>query len=220
MLEPVLPKIDYSRRYTVEEYFDIETRTGIRHEYYHGEIFPLEGPHAPPEMMAGATKKHNQLLRNVARALEDGLDERSCRVYTENVRTLVAAGMRHYLYPDVVVTCAEADERDELTVQFPVVILEVLSDSTESRDRGWKMEQFINVPSLMQYVLINQQRVLVESYTREQGRGWLRISYQAMSDEVPFPSLDVTVAVRDIYRRVQVPEFRLWRNPLPPVDGL
>ena len=218
LLDPAAPKTDYTRRCTVEEYFEIEARTGLRHEFCHGEIFPLDGPDTAPELMAGATKTHNQLLRNVARALKDTLGEDGpCRLYTENVRTLVV-GARHYLYPDVVVKCAAAEKRDELTVRQPVVILEVLSDSTEARGRGWKMEQFINIPSLMQYMLVNQQRVLVESYTRGPGRSWLRESYQALGDEVPFPALKVAITVRAIYRRVQVPEFRLRRNPPPPSE--
>ena len=216
LLDPAAPKIDYARRYTVEEYFEIEARTGLRHEYYEGEIFPLDGPDAPPGMMSGATRRHNDLVYNCRRALTERLRNSSCRAYAENVRTRVAETGK-YLFPDVVVTCAE-DDRDERSVMTPTVIVEVLSDSTELRDRDWKMEQYLLIPTLMQHVLINQYRVLVESYTRGAGQSWIRTSYDDRAALVPFPVLQFEVSVAELYESVQVPEFRLWGNPLPPSE--
>ena len=214
--DPPAPKIDYSRRYTVEEYFEIELRTGFRHEYYNGEIFPLDGPDVPPEMMAGATRRHNDLVYNCRRALTERLRNSGCRVYAENVRTRMARG-KEYAFPDIVVTC-DPNDRDERLVTSPNVIMEVLSDSTEARDRGWKMEQYFRISSLMQYVLISQGRVLIESYTRGEGETWIRAAFDDRGAFVPFPVLGLEVSVSELYEFVQVPEFRLWRNPEPPAE--
>lgn len=212
--DPSVPKIDYSRRYTAEEYIELEARTGIRHEFINGEIFPLDGPDVAPEMMAGATRRHNDLVYNCRRALTERLRGSDCHPYAENVRTRIS-DHGDYLFPDIVVTCAP-DDRDEQAVNEPSVIVEVLSASTEARDRGWKMEQYLRIPTLTQYVLINQGRVLVESYTRGVGRKWERESYDERTALVPFPALGIEVPVAELYEFVQVPEFRFWRNPEPP----
>ena len=216
LLDPAVPKIDYTRRYSVEEYVALQERTGLRHEYYHGEIFPLEGPDAAPEMMAGGTRRHNDLVYNCRRALTERLRGSECRVYAENVQTQVLEG-NHYLFPDVVVTC-EPEDRDERLVTTPTVVVEVLSNSTEGRDRGWKMEQYFTIPSLTQYVLINQGRVLVESFTRGTGRALVREPYVDRAALVPFPALNIEIPVAELYEFVAVGEFRLWRNPLPPAE--
>lgn len=144
---------DYQHRYTAEEYFALEERSDIRHEYYHGEIFPLDGP-ASTEGIAGGTKQHNRLIQNCAFGLRTGLRGRGCEIYAENVRLAIAAG-EQYNYPDVIVSCNPHDHNPR-TVHSPVLLMEVLSKSTEARDRGWKFEQCQLIPSLQQYVLVSQ----------------------------------------------------------------
>ena len=144
---------DYTRRYTVEEYFALEETSDIRHEYYHGEIFPLD----TPESRAGGTKRHNLLVQNCGLALRTALRGRGCAIFAENVRVAVDEN-EHYNYPDVVVSCAPADKADPRTVHQPVLIIEVLSASTEARDRGWKFQQYQQLASLQHYLLISQKR--------------------------------------------------------------
>lgn len=121
-LEPAAP--DYTCRYTVAEYVALEARAGLRHGFYHGEIFPLEGPDAAPAMMAGGTRRHNQLVQNCGHALDRRLTpDSSCLFYTESVRTAVDDG-QHYLYPDLVATCDPQDRGE--TITQPSLIIEVL----------------------------------------------------------------------------------------------
>ena len=108
----------YQRGYTVAEYFALEEQSDVRHEYYHGEIFPMEGADSP-EGMAGGTKHHNRLIQNCAFALRTGLLSGTCEVFTENVK-LALANDQHFNYPDVVVSCDPADD-DPRTVRTPVL---------------------------------------------------------------------------------------------------
>jgi len=128
---------DYTRHYTVEEYFALEEASDIRHEYYHGEVFPMDGP----EAMVGATFAHNTIKQNCVIALRLGLRGKGCRVFDENVRLCINTD-DHFTYPDVMVTCAPEDQLETRVVQHPSLLIEVLSDSTELRDRSWKLQQY------------------------------------------------------------------------------
>lgn len=192
--------------YTVEEYFALEEQSDIRHEYYNGEIFPMDGPDSP-ENKAGATKRHNRLIQNLVVGLRSGLREQTCEVYSENVR-LAIDPHGHYNYPDVVVSCDPEDD-DPRTVYAPVLIMEVLSKSTEARDRGWKFEQYQQLPSLQQYVLVSQSRLLVDSFVRTGHRTWELTTLRQLDDELMIAPLGVRLTVKAIYERVDIPPLRL-----------
>ena len=188
---------EYTRRYTVPEYFALEEATDVRYEYYHGEIFPLD----TPENRAGGTKRHNLLIQNCVLALRGALRERGCSVFAENVRMAVVKN-QHYNYPDVVVSCAPTDN-DPRTVYEPVLVIEVLSASTEARDRGWKFQQYQLVPSLQHYVLVSQRRQLGECYTRTEGGTWLLTSVREPEQTVSLTALGIELAVAAIYEDVE-----------------
>ncbi|MBD2767812.1 Uma2 family endonuclease [Hymenobacter sp. BT664] len=194
----------YQRRYTVEEYFALEEQSDIRHEYYQGEIFPLDG--FGPEAMAGATFTHNTLKQNCVMALRQGLRGSGCRVFDENVRLTIED---FFTYPDVLVTCHPADRAETRTVRHPVLIIEVLSGSTEGRDRGWKFQQYQRLLELQQYVLVSQNRVLVESFVRT-GHGTWELTTLRQPDDVllliPFP---LRLPLTAIYEDVDLPPLRL-----------
>ncbi|GAB3634601.1 Uma2 family endonuclease [Hymenobacter arcticus] len=196
----------YQHHYTVEEYFAFEEQSDIRHEYYHGELFALDGPNSP-EAKSGATKAHNKLINNLVFGLRQQLGERECEVFSENVRLAVEAGL-YYNYPDVVVSC-DPDDNDPLTVHRPVFIVEVLSRSTEAHDRGWKAEQYRQLASLQQYVLVTQTRLLVESYTRVSNDTWNLTSYRQLADKMPIPALGLELSLADIYKNLHIPPLRL-----------
>lgn len=192
------------RLYTVEEYFALEEQSDIRHEYYHGEIFPLDGPVA----MAGATFAHNTLKQNCVIALRQGLRGRRCRVFDENVR-LGLEDDQQFTYPDVMVTCHPDDLRETRTARHPSLIIEVLSGSTQAHDRGWKFQQYQLLPDLQQYVMISQNKVLVESYLRESEREWKLTTLRQMSDELLLSTLYLRVSVAAIYEDVEISPLRL-----------
>ena len=197
---------DAPRRYSVEEYFTLETQSDVRHEYYCGEIFALDAL-GSPEGMAGGTKRHNRLIQNCAFALRMGLRDRKCEIFAENVRLAIAEG-QHYNYPDVMVSCDPADD-DPRTVHTPVLIIEVLSKNTEARDRGWKFEQYQLIASLQQYVLVSQHRLLVDSFVRT-GRGtWELTTLREPNDVLELPALGTAVALAAIYENISLGPFRL-----------
>ncbi len=196
----------YQRHYTAEEYFTLEEQSDLRHEYYHGEVFPLDGP-SSAEGMAGGTKQHNQLIQNCAFGLRTGLQGRSCEIYAENVRLAIAAE-EHYNYPDVMVSCDPRDD-DPRTVHSPLLIIEVLSKSTEARDRGWKFEQSQLIPSLRQYVLVSQYRILVDSFVRTDHGTWELTSSRQLTNVLIIPALQCQLAVGEIYEGISIPPLRL-----------
>lgn len=196
----------YQRRYTVEEYFALEEQSDIRHEYYHGEIFPMDG--FGPEAMAGATFAHNTIKQNCVMALRQGLRGSGCRVFDENVR-LDIAGDDHFTYPDVLVTCHAADRRETRIIRHPGLIIEVLSHSTEARDRGWKFQQYQRLPDLQQYVLVAQNRVLVESYVRTDHGTWELTTLRQPTDTLDLVALTLRMPLVAIYEEVELPPLRL-----------
>lgn len=206
MLAPISAP-DYHRQYTVEEYFALEEVSDVRHEYYKGEIFPLDNPR-----MAGGTKRHNLLIQNCAFGLRSQLRPAGspCEVFTENVRVAVEEDA-YFTYPDVVVTCDERDA-DPRTAQFPSLIFEILSDSTEARDRGWKLERYRRIPSLAQYVVIAQTWCAVDSYTRAADGDWSLRFLRELTDELVIPVLDLRLPLATIYERIKLSPLRIWRN--------
>ena len=193
----------YQRRYTVEEYFALEEQSAIRHEYYYGEVFPLDEPAA----MAGGTRTHNTLIQNCAFNLQTELRGRGCEIYAENVRLAIEQGV-HYSYPDVMVSCDPRDD-DPRTVQSPVLVIEILSKSAEARDRGWKFEQCQLIPSLQQYVLVSQYRTLVDSFVRTDHGTWELTSLRKLTDILLLSPLQCQLSLAAIYERITVPPLRL-----------
>jgi Uma2 family endonuclease len=192
------------RHYTVEEYFALEEQSGIRHEYFHGEIFPLDGPAA----MAGATFAHNTIKQNCVIALRQGLRGSGCRVFDENVRLGIEQD-KQFTYPDVMVTCHPDDLRETRIARHPSLVIEVLSTSTEAHDRGWKFQQYQLLPELQQYVLVSQNKILVESYLRSSDNAWVLTTLRKLTDELPLPSLNLRLSVAAIYDEVEISPLRL-----------
>ncbi|MDX1654593.1 MAG: Uma2 family endonuclease, partial [Candidatus Competibacteraceae bacterium] len=135
--------------HSVEEYLALERRSELRHEYLDGAIYA----------MVGASPAHNLIVTNVVGELRQQLKRRPCRVYATDQRVRVrSTGL--YTYPDLVVSCGgeRFDERDQRTLLNPLLIVEVLSRSTESYDRGAKFEHYRRIPELQEYLLIDQEK--------------------------------------------------------------
>jgi len=123
------------------------------------------------------------------------------------VRLASEAG-NHYSYPDVMVSCDPRDD-DPRTVQSPALLIEVLSKSTEARDRGWKFVQCQLIPSLQQYVLVSQYRILVDSFVRTDHGTWELTSLRQLTDVLIIPALRCQLAVGEIYEGISIPPLRL-----------
>lgn len=177
---------------TPEEYLAFERTSKVKHEYADGEVFA----------MSGGTYEHSLLASNVVRELGNALVDRPCDVHGADMKIKVAATKR-FFYPDASVVCGAPifadDQRD--AVLDPKVVIEVLSDSTERYDRGEKFAHYRRIESLQDYVLVSQTEPLVEHFHRQADGTWLYRALEA-GGQLVLTSLDCTIAVADIYRKV------------------
>ena len=179
--------------FTVEEYFAHEERADDRSEYYRGEIFA----------MAGGSLNHNQIVGNLYTALRRGIDQ-SCRVCATDLR-LFTKGDQFFTYPDIMVICGSlrfAPGRLD-TVTNPVIIMEVLSPSTETYDRGKKFEFYRAISTLKEYILVDQNRFYVEHYQRQTNNTWLLTAFGAPESVLRLPSIELSIVLATIYERVE-----------------
>jgi Uma2 family endonuclease len=145
------------------EYLEFEATADVKHEYLDGEVYA----------MAGGTIAHGALAIAMGTALSNALAGRRCRVLSSDVRVRAqATGLS--TYPDLSVVCGQIETApdDPHGVLNPVVIVEVLSDSTEAYDRGAKAAHYRRIPSLREYVLVNQREPLIEVYRRNERSNW------------------------------------------------
>ncbi|HYW22159.1 MAG TPA: Uma2 family endonuclease [Nodularia sp. (in: cyanobacteria)] len=175
---------------SAEEYLLWEPTQEQRYEYWDGEVVA----------MSGGTRNHNRVSLNFSKLLDDALADRSCEVYIVDVKVQVEPGQK-YFYPDVVVTCDQRD-RDPQLIQFPCLIIEVLSPSTEAADRGKKFAKYRQTPTLQEYVLVQVAQPLVEVFWRNQQGQWVLSEYN-LNDRLRLESVNVEIAIAHLYRQVQ-----------------
>jgi Uma2 family endonuclease len=182
-------------RYTTEEYMAIDRQSDFKNEYFNGEIFA----------MTGASRKHNLITINVATSLNSQLRGRRCEVYASDMRVKVGlSGL--YTYPDIVVVCGspEFEDREIDTLINPTLIIEVLSKSTEGYDRGDKFGHYRKVESLLEYLLISQDRHHLEHYTRQSDNQWLLSETDNLQAIIQFPSINCELSLDNIYHKVEI----------------
>lgn len=184
-------------RLTPEDYLALERSADFKSEYFNGEIFA----------MPGASESHNTIVVNVSSEIRQQLKKRPCKVYANDMRVKVdPTGL--YTYPDVVVTCGKAqfDDTHLDTLLNPVLIVEVLSDSTEAYDRGRKFEHYRKLDSLVEYVLIAQNRPHIESYRRQADQQWLLRECSELDGTLRLLSIDCDLALAEVYDKVELLE--------------
>ena len=179
---------------TPEEYIASERKATLKSEYLSGEIVA----------MSGASNEHNLITMNTANGLYNQVTGRGCRVYASDMRAGIGAGIS-YFYPDVTVVCDESRFEDDAfdTLINPQVIVEVLSTSTESYDRGEKFARYRQLESLQEYILISQNQVRVEHYLR-QGKQWVLSEFSALENMSPLVSIEAELSLNQIYRFVEL----------------
>jgi len=194
-------------RFTPDEYLELERAAPYKSEFYNGEIFA----------MAGASEEHNIIGVNLSREISTQLRGRPCRTYANDMRVKMVDAPVFYTYPDVVIVCGERQFEDASvdTLLNPTVLIEVLSPSTEGYDRGNKFAFYRRIPSLQTYVLVAQDRPLVEAYARQpDGRQWLLSEANGLSESLSLPAVGCTLRLADVYENVVFPP-----PPAPPADG-
>ena len=198
MKEPREPAHRAPKRLTFAEYMEIERESETRHDLVKGIMIPV----------SGGTTTHNTICANVIRGLGNALEDTDCRAMTSDQK--VYTGYRAGRYPDVVVACGDLQVAYGEALQNPVLIVEVLSDSTAFVDRGEKYREYCSIESLRHYVLIDQYHPGLEHYRRESDGDWkLTGDYVSLSDTWRFSlgGTDVAIPLAKIYRFVTFPEI-------------
>ena len=193
-------------RYTVDEYLALERESEERHEYLDGQIYA----------MAGESIEHADISVNLVRELSSQLKGTPCRVWTKDSKVLSGPGIRSYKsikglfsYPDIVVVCGEPrflDEHRDVLLN-PTLIIEVLSPSTESFDRGEKFWRYrTHLASLTDYVQVSQALPLIEHFRRQSNDEWVLSTVSDMAGSLHLASINCTLRMNEVYDRVSFPE--------------
>ena len=193
--------------YTAEEYEARERVAEFKSEFYRGEIFPMHGAGGPIGM-AGAKFKHNRVKDNFAHELAKRMEEGPCQAITSDMRVRIeATGLQ--TYPDVVVVCGPPDFTDvsEVCLLNPAVIIEVLSPSTQGYDRGVKFRNYQLIPTLMEYILAEQDEPICDRYVRApDGFTWLRTTVEGLDETLTIVTVKAAIPMRALYARVEFSE--------------
>lgn len=180
---------------TEEEYLRTEPDSEVRREYYDGRAYA----------MTGSKRNHNILSGNLAGEFRNHLKGSPCSTFSSDIK--VGFGKK-YFYPDVVVDCTEA-EGDSYFANSPVIIVEVLSKSTKRTDTTTKLIHYINIPTLKEYVLVEQDSVCIQVLRKSK---YWQPDYFYLGDKVTFESIGLTLTVEEIYQRVDNQDMREWIN--------
>lgn len=187
------------RKLTATEYLAIERAAPFKSEFYDGEMFA----------MAGASRMHNTIKENLIVEIGQRLKGGPCRSYSSDQRVLVkSTGL--YTYPDIVIVCGEPQYTDDKndTLVNPRVVIEVLSDSTRLYDRTIKFKQYGQLPSMLEYVLVWQDRPTIERYVRQvDGGDWIYRQFGSLEETFSLATVAAEVPMVDVYRDVIFPEL-------------
>ncbi len=185
------------QRYTPQQYLAIDRKAQSRSEYVGGEIVA----------MAGASREHNRITLNVGASLTEQLRGKPCEPFTSDLR-VKGRTTGSYLFPDVVAGCAPLEFEDSsLDILLnPVVIMEVLSPSTEAHDRSWKFAHYRRIASLRDYVMLSQYQPFAEHYTRHNDGSWMLTELSGLRDVLHLPSLGCDLPLSVIYERIEFPQ--------------
>jgi Uma2 family endonuclease len=184
------------RYLTVDEWRDLErANPDVKYEYIDGQVY----------LMSGGSLAHSRIGSNTVRALEDALGSQPCYVY--NSDTSVCLSETRYTYPDASVSCDPRDQptTEQVQVQAPRVVVEVLSDSTEGKDRIRKANYYHACPTIQEYVLIATKYQAVE-VQRRAGDEWT-LHLFGPSDDIELVSIGVRFPLAILYRGTVVPEM-------------
>lgn len=182
-------------RVTPEEYLERERQADYKSEYWNGKIVA----------MAGGSEQHSLISVNISGELRARLKDKPCRTYSSDLR--VRTTRTRYFYPDISVVCGEPEFADEAADMLtnPGVLVEVLSPSTEDKDRGLKFVFYQQIPMLTDYVLVSQDEPLIEHYARQGNDRWLLTNLRGLDAVLRLPSIGCELPLSEVYARVEFP---------------
>ncbi|HEU5374566.1 MAG TPA: Uma2 family endonuclease [Ktedonobacteraceae bacterium] len=188
--------LQHPQTMTVEEYFQLEEDDSEnRYEYVDGHVY----------LMAGGTFDHNTICGNIYSILRDLLRGKPCRVYNSDIKVQIS--QQRYFHPDITVTCDPRDRGTGDLLKSPRVIFEVLSPGTEIKDRTWKLQNYLALPSMEEYILVDAKSPRMETYRRENGR-WMYDIYHA-HETIELPGIGVRFPLADAYIDIEFEQTAL-----------
>ncbi len=181
-----------------EEYLEFEEASSEKHEYINGEIYA----------MAGANYEHIRLSSNLSFLFVGHLRERPCDCSGSDLKVYNPAS-GSFFYPDLTIICDEPifHGRGKQTVINPLIVIEILSPSTEAFDRGDKFAHYRMLESLQVYVLVSQKKARIEVHTR-QGEEWKEVVCEGMESVLTLEAIEFSTPLSEIYRQVKFPPPR------------
>ncbi|MCD9189117.1 MAG: Uma2 family endonuclease [Pyrinomonadaceae bacterium] len=183
-----LPKL--KTKISVEDYLEGEKISPVKHEFIEGEVYA----------MAGTTIRHNIIAGEIYARLLVKLADSKCQPFMSDVK--VRASAKTFYYPDVMVSCEEINQ-NSLLCEKPILIVEVVSPSTEHIDRREKLLFYQQMPSVQEYVIVDQKKMNIEVHQRQNDGRWITYFFDEADDEIEFQSVGLTLPITDIYRRVR-----------------
>ncbi|MEM6844505.1 MAG: Uma2 family endonuclease [Bacteroidota bacterium] len=190
-----MEQLQTTHRLTLEEYNQLEEENQQRYEYHDGEVYA----------MAGGDPVHNAIGHNIQVLLGSALRKKSCNVFTSDQKVYIQSVNRSF-YPDASVTCGSVERSDQDTraITNPILLMEVLSDSTEAFDRGEKFEYFSKLSSLQEYVLVSQHEPVVQVFYRDSENSLWQMNWVRGKEKVlTLRSLEIETTLEDIYLKTE-----------------
>jgi len=176
---------------SVEDYLEGEKISPVKYEFIYGEVYA----------MAGTSDNHNRIVNEIVARLVFHLRDSRCEPFSGEIKVRVSPNV--YYYPDVLVSCEESPENPYFRNE-PILIVEVLSPSTQVIDRREKLLFYQQMPSVQEYAVIEQEKMHVEIHRRQPDGRWITYYFnQNAEEEVEFQSVELIMTLGEIYRRVK-----------------
>lgn len=173
---------------TFDDYLALDREAEVRSEFAHGRM----------EAMAGGSREHALIAFNLSGEFTAQLKNRPCFAFGSDLRLAVMT-KKHGRYPDLSIVCGQPEFYQKDTLTNPTVLIEILSPSTEAKDRGEKAEEYRSLSSLQEYLLIAQDRYHVEHYARQPDQRWLLTEFKELHETVQLSAINCQLKLADIY---------------------
>ncbi len=186
---------------TPDEYLELEEQAEFKSEYSNGVMIPL---HGEPPKLAGATINHVQIVSNLTEIVSPLLKKQGCRTFSTDLKVWVEKSKKLY-YPDLIVVCGAIEfyQKRRDAIRNPLLLIEILSDSTEAKDRAEKFWAYQTLESFQEYILVSQNNFVVEQFHRQSDNSWRYLATSGLDSSVTFESIGQSFGLKEIYDLVE-----------------
>lgn len=189
------PAVAYGKRkFSIEEYLDMENAATEKYEYYKGEIFAMSGAKVP----------HITIHKNLMGRLFSKLDGKKCQPYGSDARIHIESNTL-FTYPDISIICGELMtlNDDNYNILNPTVLIEILSSSTKNYDRGEKFKLYRDITTLKEYILVDSESIHIEVFRLNENNHWELEEFNSLNDNIPINAIGETLSLSEIYDGVK-----------------